>query len=79
MALTFAADSTLARYVKSMATRATNGRSTLTPAEQSLLFMSALAAASNIGHEALRLTTIKWVNSRAARIDFESPLSLEQE
>lgn len=79
MALTFAADSTLARYIKSMASRATSGQSTLTPAEQSVLFMSALAAAGNIGHESLRLTTIKWVNSRSARVDFGSKLSSDRE
>ncbi|MDK1290188.1 hypothetical protein [Pseudoalteromonas umbrosa] len=70
MALSFAVDSTLARYVKSLAQRATTEHSTLTPAERSVLLMSALAAASNIEHEALRLTTIKWVNARATRIDF---------
>lgn len=69
MALDFATDTTLAKQIKRMISRATASTVTLTPAQQTLLFMSATAAAGNIGNEALRLATIKWIFSRSNRVD----------
>lgn len=69
MALAYTNDTVLAKQIKHMISHATSTTSVLEPAQQALLFMSALAAAGNIGNEALRLATIKWVSSRNNRVD----------
>lgn len=77
MALDFAVDTTLAKQIKHMVSRATTATSTLSPEQQQLLFMSALAAAGNIGNEALRLATIKWVQSRSNRVSVTGPVTAD--
>jgi hypothetical protein len=68
MSLNYATDTNLARQIKKIASRVTSSNSLMTSSQKSILFMSALAAAGNIQHKGLRLATVKWVQSRSAKI-----------